>query len=79
MQQIVISEKDKEELNKVIPNLEKILESNDLNELQIAIMIAIDKTLDKNEEATAETIRLEKIYDRITYDTKIKILENKYN
>ena len=72
MQQIIINENDRKELKKKISNFEEILNKNDLNELQIAIMIAIDKTLDKNEEATEETFKLEKIYDRVTKDTRLK-------
>ena len=79
MQQIIINENDRKELKKKISNFEEILNKNDLNELQIAIMIAIDKTLDKNEEATEETFKLEKIYDRVTKDTKLKQLERKIN
>ena len=76
---ILFLNKDKNELNKVVPNLEQLLEKNDLCELQIAIMCAIDKTLDEDEEATLETLKLEKIYDRISRETKLKALEKKYS
>lgn len=78
MQQMLIRKEDIEILKKYLPNIEEIIKLNDLDELQIAIMCAIDTTLDENEEATQETLKLERIYDRITRDAKLKNLENKY-
>lgn len=65
MYKIIISDEDIKELEKVVPNLTELLIKGDMDELQIAIMSAIDKTLDKNEEATEETFKLESIADRI--------------
>lgn len=63
MQQ-VLNVEDIELLKKYLPNIEEIIKLNDIDELQIAIMVAIDKTLDSNEEATKETLLLEKVYDK---------------
>lgn len=80
MQQIIIRDKDKEALRKYLPNIDELVENGDLLEFQIAVMCAIDKTLDKEtSEATQETLALEKIYDKVSYDTKIRALEIKYN
>ncbi len=68
MYKIIISNEDKKELEKVVPDLDSILIKGDIDELQIAIMSAIDKTLDENEEATEETFKLEAIADRIDSD-----------
>lgn len=75
---MLIRKEDIEILKKYLPNIEEIIKLNNLDELQIAIMCAIDTTLDENEEATQETLKLERIYDRITRDAKLKDLENKY-
>ena len=69
MQQIVIRDKDREKLREYMPNIDEL----------IAMMCAIDKTLDEDDEATKETLALESIYDRVSYETKIQALERKYN
>lgn len=80
MQQIIIRDKDREKLREYIPNVDELVEKGDLLELQIAMMCAIDKTLDKEtSEATSETLVLEKIYDKVSRDTKMRALEIKYN
>lgn len=79
MQQIVIRDKDREKLREYMPNIDELIEKGDLLELQIAMMCAIDKTLDEDDEATKETLALESIYDRVSYETKIQALERKYN
>jgi hypothetical protein len=63
MQQM-LKDKDIEILKKYIINIEEIIKLNDIDELQIAIMVAIDKTLDGNNEPTIETRQLEEIYDK---------------
>lgn len=66
MQQNLVLKSDMEKLKKYIPNIEDIVKINDIDELQIAIMAAINKTFDDELEATSETYLLEDIYDRIS-------------
>ena len=79
MQQIIIRDSDREKLREYMPNVDELVKKGDLLRFQIAMMCAIDKTLDKDDEATKETIALENIYDRVSYETKMQALENKYN
>ena len=79
MQSIIIRDKDREKLREYIPNIDELIKQGDLLELQLAMMEAIDVTLDKDDEATDETIVLERIYDRVSYETKMRKLENKYD
>ena len=79
MQSIIIRDKDREKLREYIPNIDELIEQDDLLELQIAMMCAIDKTLDEDDEATRETIALENIYDRVSYETKTRKLVQKYD
>ena len=66
MQQSLVLKTDIEKLKEYIPTLEDIIKLNDIDELQIAIMVAINTTLDEDSEATSETYVLEDIYDRIS-------------
>ena len=70
MQPFLISKTEIEKLKAHLPNIETILCNGNIDEIQIAIMTAIDKTLDKDNEATAETLELEKIYDKISEQYK---------
>ena len=66
MQQIIIRDSDREKLREYMPNVDELVKKGDLLRFQIAMMCAIDKTLDKDDEATKETIALENIYDRVS-------------
>ena len=74
MQSDLIEKNEIEKLKPYLSDIEKLLNDGDIDEIQIAIMGAIDKTLDANNEATAETYELEEIYDKICerYIQKIK-------
>ena len=79
MQQTLISKTDLEKLKKYKPDIESVIQSGDIDEIQIAIMEAIDKTLDEDSEATAETFELEKIYDKVSQQYKLQKLKDKYS
>lgn len=79
MQSFLISTAEREKLKSYLPNIDELLKNGDIDEIQIAIMSAIDKTLDKDNEATAETLELERIYDKITEQYKSRKLEQKFN
>lgn len=79
MQQTLISKEDLDKLKEYDPEIEKVFETGNIDEIQIAIMDAIDDTLDEDEEATPETFVLEKIYDNVSKAYKQSILENKFN
>lgn len=79
MQQTLISQSDIEKLKEYKPDIEKVFQTGDIDEIQIAIMEAIDKTLDKDSEATPETFVLEKIYDKVSHAYKVQKLKNKFN
>lgn len=79
MQSILISQSDINKLKEYKPDIEQIIQKGDIDEIQIAIMEAIDKTLDKDDEATPETFVLEKIYDKVSHAYKVQKLENKFN
>lgn len=66
MQQNLITEEEIKTLKEYNPDIEEIAKLNDIDELEIAIMIAIDKTLDSEDEATDETYILEEIYDKVS-------------
>ena len=70
---------DVEKLKEYKPDIEQVLSTGDIDKIQIAIMEAIDKTLDEESEATAETFVLEKIYDKVSREYKLQQVENKYN
>lgn len=72
MQSIIISDEDIEKLREYMPDVDELIEKGDLLEFQIAMMCAIDKTLDEDDEATEETIELESVYDKVSYETKFQ-------
>ena len=79
MQQTLISQEDLNKLKEYNPDIEKVFQTGDIDEIQIAIMEAIDKTLDKDDEATLETFVLEKIYDKVSKIYNLTRLTNKFN
>ena len=79
MQQIVLSKSDINKLKQYKANIEAIIQTGDIDEIQIAIMEAIDKTLDKDDEATPETFVIEKIYDKVLKIYHLNQLVNKFN
>ena len=79
MQQTLISQEDLNKLKEYNPDIEKAFQTGDIDEIQIAIMEAIDETLDKNDEATPETFVLERIYDKVSKIYDLNRLTNKFN
>lgn len=66
MQQKLINKKDLDKVKEYLPNIEQEFDLDDIDELQIAIMVAIDKTFINDSEPTDETYVLEDIYDRVS-------------
>jgi hypothetical protein len=62
---MAITAEQKAFLNKHIENLDKVLESDDINDLLLAIDDAILDTLDSNGNPSAVGIELQKVYDDI--------------
>ena len=78
MQSSLMEKSEIEKIKPYLPNIEKLLIDEDIDEIQIAIMGAIDKTLDENNEATSETYELEEIYDKVSerYMQSIKQIDD---
>jgi hypothetical protein len=62
---IKVTDEQKKALKNHIDNLEVLIESDDVNELLLAIDDAIIANMDEDDEPDASGIELQKIYDQI--------------
>ncbi|MGI6691168.1 MAG: hypothetical protein ACOX63_10095 [Christensenellales bacterium] len=62
---MVITEKQIEELVPAIPNIRALVEADDFQELQTLLDLAIVDALDSSYNSTAESRRLQGLYDEL--------------
>lgn len=61
-----VTREQKDMLRKYMPEIEELVETGDIRELELALdRVIVEKGLDKEGEITREGVMLQKIYDEI--------------